>query len=78
MSLATITFPSGALLTFEEDGRWSGTDAALTREANAFVLPPIHRPNPVRETAEEIAAALGGTVTAAVDADEEIPEDATP
>lgn len=78
MSLATIIFPNGALLTFEEDGRWSRTDAALEREANAFVLPPIHRPNPVRETAEEIAEALGGKVIFAVDDDSEIPDDATP
>ena len=69
LPLAIIEFPNGARIAFGEDGRWSG-EAALADEANAFVLSPIYRPNVVRETAEEIAAALGGVVAEAVDCDD--------
>ena len=76
MSLATIAFPDGTQIDLGEDGRWSGGAAA--KDANAFILPPDARPNWARNVADEIAAAIGGEVVAAVDDDSEIPDDATP
>ena len=78
MSRATIEFPGGARILLGDDGRWSG-DAALAATANSvFLSAAVYRPNLARNIADEIAAAIGGKVIAAVDDDSEIPDDATP
>ena len=78
MSRATVTFPNAARITLGDDGRWSG-DAEMAACANAvFLSAAVYRPNWARNVADEIAAALGGRVTAALNDDSEIPDDATP